>query len=167
MQTKGTTMSIRNELQSHANKYRALNASIICSLEKEIKRICDKWELKFYAGMGVFGFNFSEDTELVECIEMDGEEYTREIGTKGDDLNDDYILNLLKESELSELYEDLNTFLKDAYELADDMNRTSEYYLSGCDDYDGGFRYNNGYEKHDRKTKYYTDEAKEELNNVT
>lgn len=149
---------------------------ILCKIERleseaqqavnaEIKKICDKWGLKFYAGMGVWGFNFSEDTLLVEGIDFDGSHFGREL--ESEDITDSYNMELIKDSELSELYTELTTLETSVRSFGEQLSKSYEdWFLMGAEDYDGGFRYNNGYENPDRIKEYFTHDARNEQEQI-
>ena len=157
-------MSTQLELYTNnlIKQYDEIDRKICVLLQSEIEKICDKWELKFFAGMGCYGILFAEDTEIVECLEYDGSEYSRSLST--DSIND--YMDILESSELSELCDDWNKIESIARKLASETEKQyEEWYLTGVSDYNGSFTYKHGYPNpNPRKKKYYTFEALSEIN---
>jgi hypothetical protein len=156
--TKATAQSILYDIL--ISRYNSLESDICKLVQKQVNKVCEKWELTFFSGMGSYGFHFDNESELCECMEHNGEFFSRNLHN-GHSITDSSIMEQMKESELSELYDDLTALIDFSENLSHETGKNDlSWYLSALVDVEG-FVYYNGFKNPNSKTKkqYFTNEC--------
>ena len=124
----------------NVNRIQQYTKAIFEHFQRRVNTFCIRHDVRFGAGMGTHFFVFCEDFDVL---------YTD--GTKGEQkAKDVYFPEDFDRFELSEMEQEWTEIVEEANEVENELN-WSYSILDSLDDFNGSFRYHNGYPKNQTK----------------